>query len=187
MVTPVHPEEGIPQEAFAMISCEVEDVGIFREYVTAGVLPAVIQLLIRTRDEARMSEDPDHMTRAEKAVLAVRNLRRLFMASNTPIAEATEALRTEAPQAFAYAISVVRQAVKHNARRELMGLYTHGDLAGMYTFGVEVIGYPVANPEMVTCTDSPVGMVPDHDPDVAHSILRWVAFVCEEVRATTSV
>jgi hypothetical protein len=68
-----------------------------------------------------------------------------------------------------------------------MGLYTHNDLEQMYRFGVDTIGELVSDPEMVTGAEYAAPMIPDHEHEVAHNILKWAAFLCMEVRATMSL
>ena len=189
IVSPVALEDQleVPVGTFAMISYEIEKVGIFKEPVTVGCLPKVIQLLIRTRDEVQMTDDPILIPRSVDAVTAIQSLRFLFCDPLTPVPEATEALRSEAPRAFAYAISVVRQAVRHNARPEIMGLYTKPVLDKMYIFGVETVGEVVSDPEMVTGVEYAAPMIPEHDYDIAHTILKWVTFLCMEFKATMSL
>lgn len=189
IVSPVTPEDEsiVPVDTIGMISYEIENIGIFKEPVTVRCLTKVVTLLIQTRDEAMMSEDTVLLPRATAAIVAIRRLRTLFCDPGTRVPEATEALRAEAPRAFAYALSIVRQAVRYNALPEIMGMYTHTDLGEMYRFGTEVLGDLVADPSMVNGIEYAVPMVPAYRDDISHNLLRWVAFLCMEIRAAQSL
>lgn len=189
IVSPITPEDAptIPPDTIGMISYEIENVGIFKEPITIRCMSKVIALLIQARYEAMMSEDTTMFPRATAAIVAIRRLRTLFCDPGTRVPEATEALRAEAPRAFAYALSVVRQAVRYNARPEIMGMYTHTDLGEMYRFGTEVLGDLVADPSMVNGIEYAVPMVPAYPDDISHNLLRWVAFLCMEIRAAQSL
>ena len=188
IVSPVLPEEksSVPFGTFAMISYEIENIGLFREPVTTGCLTKIIKLFIHMRDEVLMMDDTEMLPRADDAVKAIRQLRKLFCEPDTYVPDATEALCEEAPRAFAYALSVVRQAVTHNARSEIMGLYNHADLEEMYRFGIEAIGELVSDPEMVYGAEYAAPVLSAERKDISHNILKWVAFLCEEVLAVSS-
>jgi len=177
----------VPVDTIGMISYEIENVGIFKEPITVRCLTKVVTLLIQTRDEAMMTEDTALLPRATAAIVAIRRLRTLFCDPRTRVPEATEALRAEAPRAFAYALSVVRQAVRYNARPEIMGLYTHGDLDEMYKFGIEVLGDLVSDPDMIYGAEYVAPIVPSHRDDINHSLLKRAAFLCMEIRAAQSL
>ena len=189
IVSPITPEDAptIPPDTIGMISYEIENVGIFKEPITVCCMSKVIALLIQTRDEAMMAEDSTMVPRATDAVTAIRRLRTLFCDPRTRVPEATEALRAEAPRAFAYALSVVRQAVRYNARPEIMGLYAHIDLDEMYRFGMDVLGDLVSDPDMVDGAEYAAPMVPAHRDDISHSLLKRAAFLCAEIRAAQSL
>lgn len=184
---PCDAELEVPFGTFAIISYEIENFEIFHEPVTAGCLPAVIEILIRARDNIMMMDDAIMLPRATDAIAAISRLRTLFCRSETHVPEATESLRAEAPRAFAYAISVVRQSVKHNARPEIRGLYTHTDLDEMYKFGIETIGELVTDPDMIYGAEYVSPMVPTHPDGISHTILKWVAFLSEEIKSSMSL
>lgn len=186
IVGPIPQEERAfaPRNAVVVLSYEVQGLGIFREYVTPAVVPGVIAVLVR------MIRDEMDLVKKDQTIQALRHLRSGFWMTPGTMPEATEGLRAEDCLSYSLALSVIRQAVNYEGMRpEIAEFYNAGDLHMVYRKGVDILGEPVANADMVTGSLelSPPGMISPHSTETSHFLLRLVAFLCEEAKVSMSL
>ena len=180
VVSAILPEEAamtLPN-AFAMITYEFMDCGIYREPITPQCLPELISLLVKTHDECLMIGTPDLHDRSEEAFEAIRMIRNLFcryhVARNIMVI-ADEDLRSFAPTGFRYVMSLVYQSLKHNSVPELMGLYKPFDMDRMTRF------------EEVHGIEMEVENGNDYSMEVINQMLCWTSFMYLEIKAMSSM